>query len=59
MVLVDAGRPLSILAAQLSYMIEPLLGRSGSDWVDFMSSLADEKGAEEFLDQLDRDRGDS
>lgn len=57
LMLIEAGRPLSILASQLSYMFGPLLGSGGSGWAEFLGSLTDEKKVDAFLDRLDRDRG--
>jgi hypothetical protein len=57
LVLMEAGRPLSPLVAQLSYLAAPFLGSSATDWMDFFGSLADENGVDAFLDQLEGDRG--
>jgi hypothetical protein len=50
--LLEAGRPLAPLGAQLSYMVDPLLGGSGLSFLEMGRLLEDPRRLEELAQHL-------
>jgi hypothetical protein len=59
LMLIEVGKPLGDVFAQLGYLVEPMLDSVDSGWVGFLRSLGQEDGMQQFISDLRGEGGGS